>query len=96
MAFKFPHPHFGGGGRERETPEQFKERKRRALGWHVELPDQVQQQLNYIAGDLSRFPDEAIAGEIDVLFKDRTLEERSALVGRVQKTRYPEQPEGQQ
>lgn len=90
MAFRIP---FRGGNRERETSEQFEERKRIALGWHVEPLDPVQQQLTFIAGDVKRFPDEAIAGEIDVLFRDKTIEERGTLTGRVQKMRHPEQAE---
>jgi len=88
-------PGFGrnAGGRERETKIEFEERKARALGWHVEPPDPVQQQLSFIAGDRTRYPDEAIAGEIDVLFGNKTVEERQALVRRVDLIRHPEKAE---
>ena len=80
------------GGKEREPREtslQFEERKRVALGWHIEAEDPTQQKLLFIAGEPGRVPDKKIMDEVNIIFKDKTLEERIALVERVNAIRYP-------
>ena len=89
MARNFPHI---GGGKEREPKEtslQFEERKRVALSWHIEPEDPIQQKLSFIADEPGRVPDNKIMDEINLVFKDKTLEERIALVERVNAKRHP-------
>lgn len=89
MARNFPHFGWGKERESRETSLQFEERKKVALGWHIEPEDPIQQKLLFIAGELGRVSDKKIMDEVNILFKDKTLEERIALVERVNAIRNP-------
>lgn len=88
--------HFGRDGGTRETQEEFERRKARALGWHVELPDALENQVTFIAGEEVMFADGSLTRHLRQLHPKMDETGIQTLVGRVLSIRHPEQADNTQ